>query len=71
MCIGKDRQDGYSEDQETGFWVHAGKKGCRKPDVLAAVVECDECGKAFVPDKQKTVKYSYLGVMCQPCEDDF
>lgn len=71
MCIGKDKQDGYSEDQESGYWVHAGKTGCRKPSVLTSVIECDECGKAFVPVKQKTIKMSFLGAMCPECEEEF
>jgi hypothetical protein len=59
--------NGWSLNHESGFWVHA---ECGKPSFLVAVLECDECGKSFVPDKYKTVKMSFLGAMCRECEEN-
>lgn len=73
FCIGKNKQDGWSLDQESGYWVHRvhdNKPPCNKPSVLACVIECDICEKPFVPAKQKTVEMSFLGAMCERCEND-
>lgn len=74
FCLGRDKQDGFGLDQESGYWVHRvqnkNKAPCNKPSVATSVIECDECGKPFVPAKYKTVQLSFLGAMCPKCEEE-
>lgn len=58
-------KNGYTKLPATGWWVDP---NCKKPSIMAAVKECDNCEKVFVPKYFEKAQLDFLGILCDECD---